>query len=52
MSEFRNAYSGQVRHTSLTGNGREPEYEYRVTDEGRELVKPVKQTSMHSSRAV
>lgn len=39
MSEFRSAYSGQVRHTSLTGNGREPEYEYKVTDEGRELVK-------------
>lgn len=39
MSEFRSAYSGQVRHTSMTGNGREPEYEYKVTDEGRELVK-------------
>lgn len=39
MSEFRSAYSGQVRHTSLTGNGHEPEYEYKVTDEGRELVK-------------
>lgn len=39
MSEFRSAYSGQVRHTSLTGNGREPKYEYKVTDEGRELVK-------------
>lgn len=39
MSEFRSAYSGQVRHTSLTGNGRESEYEYRVTDEGRELIK-------------
>ena len=39
MSEFRSAYSGHMRHTSLTGNGREPEYEYRVTDEGRELVK-------------
>lgn len=39
MSEFRSAYSGQVRHTSLTGNGHEPEYEYKVTKEGRELVK-------------
>ncbi|QRV61618.1 VP3 [Gokushovirinae sp.] len=39
MNEFRSAYSGQVRHTSLTGNGHEPEYEYKVTDEGRELVK-------------
>lgn len=39
MSEFRSAYSGQVRHTSLTGDGHEPEYEYKVTDEGRELVK-------------
>lgn len=39
MSEFRSAYSGHVRHTSLTGNGHEPEYEYKVTDEGRELVK-------------
>lgn len=39
MSKFRSAYSGQVRHTSLTGNGREPEYEYKVTDEGRGLVK-------------
>lgn len=39
MSEFRSAYSGQVRRTSLTGNGHEPEYEYKVTDEGRELVK-------------
>lgn len=39
MTEFRSAYSGQVRHTSLTGNGHEPEYEYKVTDEGRELVK-------------
>ena len=36
MSKFRSAYSGQVRHTSLTGNGHEPEYEYKVTDEGRE----------------
>lgn len=39
MSKFRSAYSGQERHTSLTGNGHEPEYEYKVTDEGRELVK-------------
>lgn len=39
MSEFRSAYNGQVRHTSPTGNGHEPEYEYKVTDEGRELVK-------------
>lgn len=39
MSDFRSAYSGQIRHTSLTGNGREPEYEYKVTDDGRELVK-------------
>lgn len=39
MNEFRSAYSGQVRHTSLTGDGHEPEYEYKVTDEGRELVK-------------
>ena len=39
MSKYRSAYSGHVRHTSMTGNGREPEYEYRVTDEGRELVK-------------
>ena len=39
MSKFRSAYSGQVGHTSLTGNGHEPEYEYKVTDEGRELVK-------------
>lgn len=39
MSNFRSAYSGQVRHTSLTGNGREPEYEYKVTEDGRELVK-------------
>lgn len=39
MSEFRSAYSGQVRHTSLTGNGHEPEYEYKVTDEGKGLVK-------------
>ena len=39
MSKFRSAYSGQVRHTSLTGNGHEPGYEYKVTDEGRELVK-------------
>ena len=39
MSEFRSAYSGQVRHTSLTGNGREPEYEYQLKDKGRELVK-------------
>lgn len=39
MSEFRSAYSGQVRHTSPTGNGHEPKYEYKVTDEGRELVK-------------
>lgn len=39
MSEFRSAYSGHVRHTSLTGNGHEPEYEYKVTETGRELVK-------------
>lgn len=39
MSEFRSAYSGQVRHTSLTGNGREPEYQYKVTETGRELMK-------------
>lgn len=39
MSKFRSAYSGQERRKSLTGNGREPEYEYKVTDEGRELVK-------------
>lgn len=39
MSEFRSAYSGQVRYTSLTGNGREPEYEYQLKDKGRELVK-------------
>lgn len=39
MSKFRSAYSGHVRHTSLTGNGHEPEYEYKVTDKGRELVK-------------
>ena len=39
MSNFRSAYSGQVRHTSLTGNGREPEYEYQLTDAGRELTK-------------
>lgn len=39
MSDFRSAYSGQVRHTSATGNGREPEYEYKVTENGRELVK-------------
>lgn len=39
MSKFRSAYSGQVRRTSLTGNGHEPKYEYKVTDEGRELVK-------------
>ena len=39
MSEFRSAYSGHVRHTSLTGNGHEPEYEYKVTEAGRELVK-------------
>ena len=39
MSEFRSAYSGQIRHTSRTSNGRGPEYEYKVTDEGRELVK-------------
>lgn len=39
MSEFRSAYSGQVRHTSLTGNGHEPEYEYQLKDTGRELVK-------------
>lgn len=39
MNEFRSAYSGQVRHTSLTGNGREPEYQYKVTETGRELMK-------------
>ena len=39
MTEFRSAYSGHVRHTSLTGNGHEPEYEYKVTETGRELVK-------------
>lgn len=39
MSEFRSAYSGQVRHTSLTGNGHEPEYGYQLKDTGRELVK-------------
>ena len=39
MSEFRSAYSGHVRHTSLTGNGHEPEYQYNVTETGRELVK-------------
>nr|DAI38346.1 MAG TPA: Scaffold protein [Microviridae sp.] len=39
MSEFRSAYSGQVRHKSLTGNGREPEYEYQLKEKGRELVK-------------
>ena len=39
MSEFRSAYSGHVRHTRLTGNGHEPEYEYKVTETGRELVK-------------
>lgn len=39
MSEFRSAYSGQVRHTSRTGNGHEPEYEYQLKDTGRELVK-------------
>lgn len=39
MSEFRSAYSGQVRHTSPTGDGHEPEYEYRITETGRELVK-------------
>ena len=39
MSEFRSAYSGHARHTSPTGNGHEPEYEYKVTETGRELVK-------------
>ena len=39
MNEFRSAYSGHVRHMSLTGNGHEPEYEYKVTETGRELVK-------------
>lgn len=39
MSKFRSAYSSHVRHTSLTGNGHEPEYEYKVTETGRELVK-------------
>ena len=39
MSEFRSAYSGHVRHTSLTGDGHEPEYEYKATETGRELVK-------------
>ena len=38
MSKFRSAYSGHVRHTSLTGDGHEPEYEYKVTETGRELV--------------
>ena len=51
MSEFRSAYSGHVRHTSPTGNGHEPEYGYKVTETGRELVKPAKATSMHSSKA-
>lgn len=39
MSEFRSAYSGQERRTSPTGDGHEPEYEYKVTETGRELVK-------------
>ena len=39
MSEFRSAYSGQVRYTSLTGDGHEPEYQYKVTDNGKELIK-------------
>lgn len=39
MSNFRTAYSGQQRAYSLTGDGHEPEYEYKVTDEGKELVK-------------
>jgi hypothetical protein len=39
MSNFRSAYSGQIRHTSPTGNGHEPEYEYKLKDKGRELVK-------------
>jgi hypothetical protein len=39
MSNFRSAYSGQVRHTSLTGDGHEPEYGYQLKDTGRELVK-------------
>lgn len=39
MSNFRTAYSGQLRAYSLTGDGHEPEYEYKVTDKGKELVK-------------
>lgn len=39
MSDFRTAYSGQQRAYSLTGDGHEPEYEYKVTDKGKELVK-------------
>ena len=39
MSKFRSAYSGQERRTSPTGDGHEPEYEYKVTETGRELVK-------------
>lgn len=39
MSNFRTAYSGQQRAYSLTGDGHEPEYEYKVTDNGKELVK-------------
>lgn len=39
MSNFRTAYSGQQRAYSLTGDGHEPEYEYKVTDKGKELVK-------------
>lgn len=39
MSNFRTAYSGQQRAYSLTGDGHEPEYEYKVTDGGKELVK-------------
>ena len=39
MSNFRTAYSGQQRAYSRTGDGHEPEYEYKVTDKGKELVK-------------
>lgn len=39
MSNFRTAYSGQQRAYSLTGDGHEPEYEYKVTDKGKELVR-------------
>ena len=47
MIKFRSAYSGQERHASPTGNGHEPEYEYKVTDEGRELIK-TGETDIHA----